>query len=186
VEALALCQSGRYKDAALALDAISKARGPHAELALYHVAQVQQRQLGNPAEALEDYLRYERQYPKGALIQETELSVIELQLQRSALKDALGQMDRFLAEHPDGERSPDVHLLRGNLLRQRGDCRAALRDYELARGNGLAEDDAVFFSATCEQQLSQSDAAALLLREYLRRFPAGHHAAQARAALEGH
>ncbi len=184
LEALALCDRGRYDDAAAALRSIAASHGPHAELALYHVAQLEQHQLGNAAEALQEYLRYLRQYPRGALLQEAELSVIELELQRSALQDARAQMDHFLTEHPDGERSPDVHLLRGNLLRQQGDCRAALRDYDKARGDADLEEDAIYFSGRCEGQLEQPEAAAILLRDYLRRFPAGRHAAQARAALD--
>jgi TolA-binding protein len=184
--ALALCSAGRYTEGAAALRSIAGGHGPHAELALYHLARLEQHQLGDPVESLSDFLRYQEQYPAGTLVQETELSIVELELQRSSLKDAQSQMDRFLAEHPDGERAPDVHLLRGNLLRQQGDCRAALRDYEKARGSDDIEGEAAFFSGRCEEQLGQPDAAAILFRGYLDRFPTGHRAAQIRAALEGH
>jgi TolA-binding protein len=186
-QAVALSRSGQYDAAAQALDAIAGGHGLHADLALYDLARLRQRHLGDPSGALAALVLYEKEYPHGSLAQEVELSAIELELGRSSLDGALSQMDRFLDEHPDSERAPEVHLLRGNVLRQRGDCRGALREYRHVRGDsqGLEDDDGLYYTAFCQQKLGKQEDAAESLRDYQQRFPNGHHVAEVRAALQG-
>ncbi|MHB8420886.1 MAG: outer membrane protein assembly factor BamD [Myxococcales bacterium] len=183
-EAVSLSRSGRYHEAEQALEAIAGSRGPHADLALYDLGRLRQTRLGDAAGALRAFVRYEAEYPKGSLAQEVELSAIEIELGRDDLPGALSQMQRFLAEHPDSERAPEVHVLRGDALRQRGDCRGALREYARGGGSGR-EDDALYFTAFCQQRLGEAEDAADSLRNYLKTFPNGHHLREVRAALGG-
>jgi tetratricopeptide (TPR) repeat protein len=183
VDALALSHSGRFRDAAQALDLIAQRGLPHADLALYNLAELRKKQLHDPAGALQAYLRYEQQYPAGSLVQEVELSAIELNLKASAFPAAMSQIDRFLSDHGDSERAPEVHQLRGNLLRERGDCGGAIGEYGAAKGDGL-DDDSLYFTAWCQQKLGKGPEAASCLREYLQRFPHGLHVHEVQAALE--
>jgi TolA-binding protein len=184
-EALTLSHGGHYQDAAQALEDVAQRGLPHADLALYDLAELRKKQLHDPAGALQAYLRYEREYPRGSLAQEVELSAIELDLKASALPDALAQVDRFLGENPASERAPEIHQLRGNLLRTRGDCAGAIEEYRAAKGEGL-DDDSLYFTAWCQQRLGQAAEAASSLREYLKRFPHGLHAGEVRTALDSH
>ncbi len=180
--ALALARAGKAREAADALAVIVAARGPHADLALYDLARLRRRELGDSPGAIRALLQYERDYPGGPLSQEVELSAIELLLSAPDLPRARAQMDRFLARHPESERAPEVHLLRGNLLRGSGRCKEALPDYRQAQGDGT-DDDALYFRAYCEQQLGRTADAARSLHDYLARFPRGRHAAEVHAAL---
>jgi TolA-binding protein len=182
--AVALMHDGRNEDAAREFELIAQGHGAHAGLALVELARLRQRRLGDPDGALRAYLRYEKEYPEGALMQEVELSVIELRLERSDLAGALSQMDRFLDEHPNSEKAPEVHLLRGNVLRDRGDCKGAIREYRHVTGATI-EDDALYFTAACQQKLGNEDEAAGTLRDYVTRFPSGRHLREAQQALTG-
>jgi TolA-binding protein len=179
--AVALAHGKRYEDAARAFEVVANGHGPRADLALYELGRILQLHLGRPEGALESYLRYEREYPRGSLSQEVEISAIELELQRRDLNAALGQMGGFLERHPNSERAPEVHLLRGDVLRERGDCKAALAEYQ--RADAPRADDALFFTAWCQQKLGRRDDAGKSFTEYLKQFSSGRHAAEARAAL---
>ncbi len=182
--AVLLARDGRYEEAAEAFEAIAAGKGPHAELALYGLGRIQQTDLSRPREALVTFDRYRRTYPRGTMIQEVEISTIEIELQRRDFDSALASMSRFLAGHPSSERVGEVRLLRGNVLRERGDCGAALEDYALAR-TGPQEGEALYFTGWCQQRLGQTERARETWREYLARFPSARHAADAKAALGG-
>jgi hypothetical protein len=183
-QAIQMNRQGLYSQAASLFEAVADRGGLHAGLALYDYGRIQQLHLGHADLALAAYQRYEREYPRGPLLQEVVLSAIELELASPKRDGALAHMDRFLEQFPEGERAPHVHLLRGNLLRERGDCAGALREYARA-GAPVVEDDALYFSAACQQQLGRAGDAAASLRDYQARFPQGHHAAEVRRALEG-
>jgi TolA-binding protein len=181
-QAVAYSRAGLYAEAATAFEAVINAHGPRAELAIIELGRLQQLHLGLADKALATYLRYQREYPHGTFLQEVALDVIELQLQRHELDAAREQMNKFLDRFSKSERAPEVHLLRGDVLREQGDCRHAIDDYAKATAPAQA-DDALYFTAWCQQRLSRRDEAAAGFAEYLRRFPEGRHAAQARAAL---
>lgn len=177
-----LAREGRYEEAAAAFKAIASGKSPYADLALYGLGRIQQIDLGHPKEALVTFDRYRRAYPRGTMIQEVEISTIEIELQRRDFDSALASMNRFLSRYPSSERVGEVRLLRGNVERERGDCAAALDDYELARA-GAQEGDALYYTGWCQQKLGQTERARETWREYLARFPSGRHAADAKAAL---
>jgi len=181
-DALKLEHDKSYAEAALLLEKVANEHGPRSGAALYELGRIQQLNLGQPAFALATFGRYEREYPKGILIQEAELSVIELELQQKSYDAALENMNAFLSNHSKSERASEVHLERAELYRERGDCSKALDDYAKAKAPGQL-DDSLYFSAWCEQKLGDRDAAEKSFGAYLDRFPSGRHAAQARAAL---
>src|SRR5262249_32728861 len=116
--AVSLLRSRLYSEATAAFENVAAAHGAHADLALYELGRIEQLHLGNSDRALTAYLRYQREYPHGTLLHEVELSTIELKLQRRELDDARDLMNRFLDHHPKSERAPEVHLLRGDVLRE--------------------------------------------------------------------
>ncbi len=181
-DAVQLSRDRRWAEAATAFQRVADAHGPRADLALYELGRLEQLQLHHPDRALSAYLRYQREYPDGALAQEVELSTIELLLQRRQLAAALEQMNHFLDAHEKSERAPEVHLLRADVLREQGRCGKALDDYQKATLPAQA-DDALYFTAWCQQHLGRRDAAAASFGEYLKRFPEGRHAAQAASAF---
>jgi outer membrane protein assembly factor BamD (BamD/ComL family) len=180
---VALDRQGRHAEAAAALRLIVAQKLPNAELALYHLAQLEQGPLADAAGAERDYLRYEKDYPQGALAQEAALSAIELTLKRGGFPDALGEMDRFLRAHPASERISTVHLLRGNVLRSQGNPQGALAEYAQVHGPQTEEDDALYFTALCHASGGSADAERAALSAYLQRFPAGKHVPDVRARL---
>lgn len=185
-DAVALTRSGHYQAAAAALEQVVREHREHADLALYDLSRLRMTHLGDAPGALAALRSYEAEYPHGPLSQEVELSAIELTLASQDLDEALAQMSRYLTEHGQSERAPQISFLRGNVLRERGDCEHAIKAYRRAAvrpSTGLVADDGMYFTAFCEQQLGRGTAAADTLRAYLRRFPDGRHAAEARAAL---
>ncbi len=180
--ALALAHAGRAREAAQALRGLVDERGPHADLALYDLARLEERELHDSAAALRDFLRYQAEQPDGALSQEVALSAIELELARPDPDAALAQMERYLASHGSAERAPRVHFLEGELWRGRGAWERALAHYEAAARSGT-EPEALYFEAFCDEKLGRADDAARALRDYLRTSPRGRYRGEAEAAL---
>jgi TolA-binding protein len=182
--AVALARGGDHAEAAKALEALVEGGGAHADLALYELGRQKQRHLGDLAGADAAFRRYRATYPQGSLAQEVELSLIELEVARGRRDDALADLPRFLAAHPDSERAPEMQLLRATLLRQKGDCEAALAAYEgLARTPQVAS-EALYFTAWCQRKLGRADDAERSLRRYLTLYPKDAHAAEAAEALQ--
>ena len=71
----------------------------------------------------------ELRFPDGAHGPEVWLSRIEVRVELGALADARGDLDRYLAAHPNSLRASDLYYLRGELHRQAGHLDAARRDY---------------------------------------------------------
>ncbi|MHB8416574.1 MAG: outer membrane protein assembly factor BamD [Myxococcales bacterium] len=182
-QAARLSASGRYADAAKALQSLIENGGAHSDLALYELGRLRQLHLGDLPGAIELFDEYRSRYPHGALEQEAGLSIIEAELARGKLGRARPEMDRFLTEHPESERAEEVHLLRGNVLRESRQCAAAIADYRLCKDPKLG-DDALYFTAWCEKRLGRAQAAEGSLRSYLKRFPAGRHLDDVRQALQ--
>jgi TolA-binding protein len=182
--AVKLEKERRYQEAAGLLEQVANAHGERSELALAELGFVEQKNLNQASRALDTLTQYERDYPRGSMIAEVELSVIELELARSKKTEALTQMRKFLAEHPGNERAPEVHLLEGNVLREQGDCQGAVTQYAQATSPAL-QDDALYFTAWCQQQLGHAADAEASMHRYQNEFPNGRHAAQVKEALQG-
>ena len=153
------------------------------DLALYSLGRLEHRRRHDPASALAAFRRYRARYPRGALLPEVDFEILQLDLETHDRGGALTEAARFLAGHPSSERTPQVHLLRGNLLRDAGRCAEALPEYAAVHEDPLA-DDALYSTAYCQRKLGDRAAAASTLTEYLRSFPHGDHRADALRAIE--
>lgn len=167
------------------LAALSQGRSPRAELALYELGRVRLRELHDPRGAQDAFREYRRRFPDGSLGPDVHLSLIEALLASRSFSEAAGEADAFLRLWPGSERLDDVRLLRGNIHREWGDCRAALADYQplLAEGHAHA-DDALYFSAICDKREGEKARWSSRMNEYLRRFPDGRRRAEVQRALE--
>jgi TolA-binding protein len=181
-EALELERHGELREAEERLNRALASPDARHDLALYQLALLRQRRLNDPQGALQALDRYRELYPRGSLRQEVDLSVVEVDHTLGRTEAALAESAAFLSRYPQSERTDEVRLLRGDILRQRGDCAKASAEYR-AVGAGPALDDALYYWAYCQRQLGANDAATEALRRYLNRFPAGRHADAARTAL---
>ncbi len=179
---LALEAKGDYQAAARELGRASDEDAAHADIATYALGRLAQRRLHDPARARAAFNRYRERYPHGPLLPEVDVAILEIEVDTHAEAEALADSARFLATHPGSERVDEVHLLRGNLLREAGRCREALDEYARVRV-APSTDHALYSTAYCQQKLGDRLAAAATLREYLARFPAGAHRAEAQRAL---
>ena len=119
---------------------------------------------------------------------EVDLTLVELLPRLGRFREALDESEALLSRDPRHERAAELHLLRGNILRESfQDYGRAGREYAAVRdavGAGEASeiaDDAAFFEAVCLEVVRRDDAAAAY-----RRYLAGgarRHAAEARARL---
>jgi outer membrane protein assembly factor BamD (BamD/ComL family) len=183
---LALEARGDLEGAARELKRAADEDPGHGDIALYALGRLSQRRLHDAGRASAAYHLYRSRYPHGALLPEVDLGILELEVDGHSDAAALADSTRFLATHPTSERVDQVHLLRGNLLRDGGDCRGALTDYALVHTAPLT-DHAAYSTAYCQRKLGDRVVAAATLRDYLTRFPAGAHRVEAERALaEGH
>jgi predicted negative regulator of RcsB-dependent stress response len=146
--------------------------GPNAEVALYERALLLQRTnaLGPALQALEEH---QRRFPQGMLAVEAALTRAEVLLSLERTTDALLALDTFLSTFPESERRSEVHLLRGQLLRQAQRCDAALADFTEAAREARWADEASWGEVLCRRTAES-------LSRYLRAFPRGAHADEAR------
>jgi hypothetical protein len=157
--------------------------GLAAETALYELGRLRRDRERDLPGALAVFAECRRRFPHGALAVEASLSIIDLLPRLGRPREALDESARLLAAHPALERADELHLLRGNLLRQAlGDCGGAIREYR-AVGPGRSADAAAFFHATCLADLGRRAEAAAALRAYLAR-PDAARPDEARRRLE--
>jgi tetratricopeptide (TPR) repeat protein len=179
----ALEAKGDLEGAARAFATAADEDKSHGDLALYSLGRLAQKRLHDPKRALSAFRRYRTQYPSGALLPEVDLAILELEVEGHEQGPALEESTRFLAKHPESERVDQVHVLRGNLLRDEGRCQEAIDDYAAVRSAALA-DDALYSTAYCQRRLGDRARAAATLHEYLKRFPGGAHRKDAERAIE--
>jgi hypothetical protein len=126
---------------------------------------------------------YDARFPRGTLRREADGARVDALLLLGREGDALAVLRR-LSLQPRG-RDQELRVIRGELTAP-SSCSAAVEDFERVLADappvGLAE-RALHGRATCHARLGDDAAAARDFREYLRRFPEGPFAGEARRAL---
>lgn len=151
-----------------------------AQNALYMLGQ-QEREAHRASSAIQYWRAYEQRFPQGALWPEAAAGILTARLDQADWAGALAAAEAYLARVDSGGRSPEVKLIRANLLREHlGQPRAALEGYRaLAQSDAPASvrGEALFGQALAARQLGLGDEARAALDAYARDFPAGPHAA---------
>ena len=128
---------------------------------------------------------YDARFPNGTLHHEAEIARVDALLLLGRDADALAVL-RPLALQPRG-RDLELRVIRGELAAG-ATCQAAVDDFDrvlaAAAPRALAE-RALHGRAACRARLGDGAAARRDLEEYLRRFPDGRFAAEARRSLAG-
>ena len=106
--------------------------GPAAENAAYEIGKILRDRLLQPEAAVAAWRRYRDQNENGVLRVEADVSIIETLVQLGDREGALAEASQFLRRHPDSERRGEIARIAGDLQRSSGDCRSALRSYDLA------------------------------------------------------
>jgi hypothetical protein len=137
-----------------------------------------------PRRALTMLDDYDRDFPAGTLRTEAMVLRVDALIAAGDEKAALAHLARLspAALAP----LPRLRLLRGELRARLGNCAEALSDFDALwalPSAGALHADALFGRASCRSALGQTAAARADYQHYLDSFPAGRHAAAARAAL---
>jgi hypothetical protein len=141
------------------------------------------RQRHDAAGALEALVAYDARFPRGTLRREADVARADALLLIGRNADALAVL-RGLDLAPRG-RDQELRVIRAELAAPRS-CADAVADFDRvlaeAPAPALAE-RALHGRATCRARLGDGEAARRDLEDYLRRFPAGRFAAEARRTL---
>lgn len=154
------------------------------EAAQYEVARLWRDAFRDPARALAAFREQRSRFPRGVLAIEADLSIIELLPRLDRHAEALAESERFLKEHPGGERRGEIHLLRGNIYREvQRDFDRAEREYaQGASARGRSGDESRFLRAVCLEALGRTQEARQAYETYLSQ-PQAPHAVDAKKRL---
>ncbi len=164
--------------------ATAPAAAPESQLAretrLLNQAYSQLRSDDDPAAALDSLDEYLNVHPLGLLRKEASSARVEALIKLRRRNDALAVLRSF--PFGEGARDAELRVLRGELTAAH-DCESAIRDF-VAVSDKVAPppilDRALYGRAACEARLGQRAQAAASFRAYLRQFPDGNFAAEAK------
>lgn len=161
--------------------------GAAGENAEYEMGKVLRDGLHQPHEAIGAWRSYRAQHPRGLLRAEADISIVETLVAVGEKGEALSEAVDFVRRFPESERRVEMGGLAGDLLRERGDFRDALGEYdgalEVGRGRRDLTDAISYHRAIC---ILHEDRAlgTTALRSYLQNFSSGRFHAQAERLLE--
>lgn len=153
------------------------------EAELLRKALKQTREDANPAAALRTLDEYVARFPSGLLRREALLARLEA-LIAAGDRDAALSLVRELKE--GSVRAQELLVLEGELLASSGRCEEANEALDAAIAGSLARallERALVARSSCRARLGDVAGSREDLEHYVREFPAGRYAAQARAAL---
>jgi ferric-dicitrate binding protein FerR (iron transport regulator) len=156
--------------------------GAAGENAEYESGRILRDDLHQPREAIAVWRGYRAQHPRGLLRIESDISLIETLVVVNDKTEALSEAQDFVHRFPDNERRGELGGLAGDLLREQGDFRGALTEYDGALDSGRGRREVIdalsFHRSVCVLHLDR-DLGESALRAYLQVFPAGHFRSQA-------
>jgi hypothetical protein len=104
-----------------------------AESGLYQAGWIALRDLHQPQRALSLWQKQRARFAHGVLAREAHASIIDALVALHRSTRARAEIDGYLKADPNGLRAPEMHFVRGTLLREADHgCRRALRDFDLA------------------------------------------------------
>lgn len=160
--------------------------GTAGENAEYEIGKVLRDGLHQPREAISAWRSYRAQHPRGLLRAEADISVVETLVAVDEKSEALGEAMDFVRRFPDSERRVEMGGLAGDLLRERGEFRGALAEYdgalEVGRGRRDLTDAISYHRAVCILH-EDRELGTTALRSYLQNFSSGRFRAQAERLL---
>ena len=136
-------------------------------------------------QALEALADYRRRFPAGTLSREADLAEVRADVALGRRQDAIETLDRLLSQR-DPPRAISLSLLRGELLSKEGRCADALASWRTLTAQSPAEKERLMHGrAFCLVTLGRWSESQDAYRAYLKAFPEGRFAGEARVALSG-
>jgi len=166
---------------------IAQRGGAAGENAEYEIGRVLRDSLHQPREAIAAWRSYRTQHPHGLLRVESDISLIETLVILNDKSEALSEALDFVRRFPDSERRAEMGGLAGDMLRERGDFKGAVSEYDgaLDGGRGRRETtDAISFHRSICLLHEDHDLGVLALRAYLQSFSGGRFRSQAERLLD--
>jgi tetratricopeptide (TPR) repeat protein len=136
-------------------------------------------------QALEALSDYRRRFPTGMLRREADLAEVRADMALGHREEAIETLDRLLSQS-DPPRATALALLRGELLTREGRCADALASWGSLTVQSAAEKERLLHGrAFCLATLGRWSESQAVYRAYLKAFPEGRFAGEARVALSG-
>jgi tetratricopeptide (TPR) repeat protein len=154
------------------------------ESALLGRALGQLRRQNNPAAALATLDDYEGRFPRGVMAFEALAARVEALVKLGRTEVALGRLDAVAPVTL--AKSPALRVVRGELRARAGRLAAAIEDFDVAlgrEGGGDLFERALYGRGSCRARQGDTAGARQDLERYLRLFPQGRFAAEARQVL---